>query len=130
MGRSPGEDLLEIFEISLISFQLRDWIWVSCIGARFSTIWIIRETLIYKFSMLASESCPTLFKTMDCSLPDSSVSGILQARTLEWVAISFTRESFQSRAQPGSSTLQANSLPSERPGKSYIKYFQIVWRKL
>ena len=29
---------------------------------------------------------------MDCSLPGSSVHGILQARTLEWVAISFSRE--------------------------------------
>ena len=30
---------------------------------------------------------------MDCSLPDSSVHGILQARILEWVAISFPKES-------------------------------------
>ena len=30
---------------------------------------------------------------MNCSLPDSSVHGILQARILEWVAISFSRES-------------------------------------
>ena len=36
---------------------------------------------------------------MDCSLPGSSVHGILQARTLEWVAISFSRESSQSRDQ-------------------------------
>ena len=28
---------------------------------------------------------------MDCSLPDSSVHGILQARILEWVAISFSK---------------------------------------
>ena len=28
---------------------------------------------------------------MDCSLPDSSVCGISQARILEWVAISFSR---------------------------------------
>ena len=30
---------------------------------------------------------------MDCSLPGSSVHGILQARVLEWVATSFSRES-------------------------------------
>ena len=35
--------------------------------------------------------CPTLCNSMDCSLPGSSVHGILQARTLEWVAISFSR---------------------------------------
>ena len=34
---------------------------------------------------------------MDCSLPGSSIHGILQARILEWVAIFFSRESFQSR---------------------------------
>ena len=33
----------------------------------------------------------------DCSLPGSSVHGIFQARILEWVAISFSRESFQPR---------------------------------
>ena len=31
--------------------------------------------------------CPTLCDPRDCSLPDSSVHGVLQARTLEWVAI-------------------------------------------
>ena len=36
------------------------------------------------------QSCPTLCDPMDCSLPGSSVPGILQARTLEWVAISFS----------------------------------------
>ena len=34
---------------------------------------------------------------MDCSLPDSSVHGVLQARILEWVAISFSRGSSQPR---------------------------------
>ena len=36
------------------------------------------------------QSCLTLFDPMDCSLPGFSVPGILQARTLEWVAISFS----------------------------------------
>ena len=34
--------------------------------------------------------CPTLWDPMDCSPPGSSVHGILQARILEWVAISFS----------------------------------------
>ena len=34
--------------------------------------------------------CPTLCDPMDGSLPGSPVPGILQARTLEWVAISFS----------------------------------------
>ena len=36
------------------------------------------------------QSCPTLCDPMDCSLPGFSVHGILQARTLEWIAISFS----------------------------------------
>ena len=36
------------------------------------------------------QSCLTLWDPMDYSLPDFSIHGILQARTLEWVAISFS----------------------------------------
>jgi len=36
------------------------------------------------------QSCPTLSDPMDCSPPGSSIHGILQARILEWVAISFS----------------------------------------
>ena len=41
--------------------------------------------------------CPTLCDTMDCSLPRFSVHGILQARILEWAAISLSRGSSQPR---------------------------------
>ena len=44
-----------------------------------------------------AQSCPTLCDPMDCSLPGSSVHGILQARILEWVAISFSRGSSRPR---------------------------------
>ena len=44
-----------------------------------------------------AQSCLTLCDPMDCSLPGSSVHGILQARVLEWVAISFSRGSSQPR---------------------------------
>ena len=43
--------------------------------------------------------CPTHCNPMDCSLPGFSVHGILQARILEWVAISFSRGSSQPRDQ-------------------------------
>ena len=36
------------------------------------------------------QSCPTLYDPIDGLLPGSSIPGILQARTLEWVAISFS----------------------------------------
>ena len=44
-----------------------------------------------------TQSCPTLCDPVDCSLPGSSVHGILQARMLEWVAISFSRASSRPR---------------------------------
>jgi len=37
-----------------------------------------------------AQSCLTLSDPMDCSLPDSSIHGILQARVLEWGAIAFS----------------------------------------
>ena len=40
-----------------------------------------------------AQSRQTLCDPMDCSLPGSSVHGILQARILEWVAISYSRGS-------------------------------------
>ena len=44
-----------------------------------------------------AQSCPTLCDPVDCSPAGSSVHGILQARILEWVAISFSRESSRPR---------------------------------
>ena len=43
------------------------------------------------------QSCPPLCDPVDCSLPGSSVHGILQLEMLEWVAISFSRGSSQPR---------------------------------
>ena len=47
---------------------------------------------------LVTKLCSTLADPMDCSLPGSSVHGILQARILEWIAISFSRGSSQPRS--------------------------------
>ena len=56
--------------------------------------------LVYSFACLCAKSlqlCPTLCDPMDHSLPDTSVSGILQARTLEWVAMPSSRGSSRPR---------------------------------
>ena len=50
------------------------------------------------------QSCPTLWDPMDCSLPGSSVHGILQVRTLEWVAISSSGDLPDPVIEPGSLT--------------------------
>ena len=59
---------------------------------------------------------------MDCSPPDSSVHEILQARILDWVAIPFSRGSSQPRIKAASLALQADSLPTEPPGKPPLYY--------
>ena len=49
-----------------------------------------------------TQSCPTLSDPMDWSLPGSSIHGILQARVLEWAAISFSRGIFLTQgSNPG-----------------------------
>ena len=56
----------------------------------------------YMHVCLVSQSCPTLCNPMDCSLVDSIVHGILQARILEWVAIPFSRGTFLTQgSNPG-----------------------------
>ena len=66
-----------------------------------------------KVKVLVIQLCPTLCHLMDCSPPDSSVHGILQARTLGRVAIPFSRGFTDPEIEPGSPALQADSLPSE-----------------
>ena len=66
---------------------------------------------------LVAQSCPTPCDPMDCNLAGSFVHGILQARILEWAAILFSRGLPDPGTEPGSPTLQVNSLPSEPPGK-------------
>ena len=46
-----------------------------------------------------AKSCPTLCDPIVCGLPGSSVHGISQATTLEWVAISSSRGSFRPKGQ-------------------------------
>ena len=48
---------------------------------------------IYMYACMHAKSlqlCPALCDPMDCTLPGSSVHGILQARILDWVVISFS----------------------------------------
>ena len=49
-----------------------------------------RIPLLLLLLLLSFQSCPTLCDPTDGSPPGSPVPGILQARTLEWVAISFS----------------------------------------
>ena len=65
--------------------------------------------------------CPTLCDPVDCSLSGFSIHGILQARILEWVTISFSRGSSDPGIEPGSPALEADALTSEPPGQPIEK---------
>ena len=72
------------------------------------------------------QSCPILSDLMDSSLPGSSVHGILQTRTVKWVAEPSSRGSFQPRDQTSVSHVYCNwqmgSLPLWPAGKPLIVF--------
>ena len=72
-----------------------------------------------------SQSCLTLCDPVaDCSPPGSSVHGILQARMLEWVSLSFCRGSSQPRDRTRVSCVGSGFFTPATPGKSPCS----VWR--
>ena len=75
--------------------------------------------------MIVTQSCPTLCNFVDYSLSGSSIHGILQARILEWVAISFSRGSSQPRDQ---------TRVSRTAGRCFTvwatRYCHAAWQKL
>ena len=92
----------------------------------------LHMTQIHSFlnhgSCYVCESCSVTCNScnrMDCSLPGFSARGLLQARTLEWVAVSSSRGS----SRPRSPALQADSLPSEPLGKPRNFYRSVFFKK-
>ena len=74
---------------------------------------LFRDTGSQWIEKSKSVSCSVmsdLCNPMGCSLPGSSVHGILQARILEWVAIPFSIPFSRGSSQPWSLAMQADSL--------------------
>ena len=67
------------------SSLLRDWIRTSCFSCISGVLYCLSHQLLKSL-----QSCPTLCDPIDGSPPGSPIPGSLQARTLEWVAISVT----------------------------------------
>ena len=96
-----------------------------------STVWLDHNLLIHTTNTLIGgggqslQLCPTLSSPLDCSPPGSSVHGILQARILERVPISFSRGIFPT--QESNSHLlwllrwQADTLPLSHQGSPKVK---------
>ena len=99
----------------LISFRI-DWFDLAVQGTLKSLLWhhsskasilwcsaFFMVQLSYPYmkevKVLATQSCPTLWKLMDCRVSSSSVHGILQARILDWIAMPFSWGSSQLKNQ-------------------------------
>ena len=103
------------------------------------SVWV--HVYIYACAQAQSvQLCLTLCDPMSCSLPGSSVHGILQARTLEWVAMPPPRNLLDpgiKPASPPSPALQVDSLLLNRQGSlcTFIKqlityYIYIQWNSV
>ena len=122
----PGYTVHGIFQARILewvaipfsrgSSQPRDRPQVSCIAGKFFTLWATRK------SPSVCDSCSVMSNSLQphglCSLPASSVHGILQTRILEWIAIPFSRVSSWPRNRTRVSLIASRpSLPSEWSGK-------------
>ena len=72
--------------------------------------------------MLVARSCLTFCNSVDCSLPGSSVHRILQARILEWVAITFSRVSIEGNMRNISCLSDRNHIALLLGQKSFINF--------
>ena len=72
-----------------------------------------------KVKVKVTQLCLTLCDRMDCSLPGSSVHGILQARILEWLPLPSPEDLPDPGIEPRSLSLQADSLLSKPPEKPH-----------
>ena len=77
----------------LTVFMIYTWLTYFSINLKFTLYF----NEYWKWKVLVTQSCPTLHDPTDCSLPSSSVHGILQGRILECVFIPFYRGSSQTR---------------------------------
>ena len=85
-----GGGEVEIKNIVKMSWA-EDWeVYILLQPCRSWSIWIFGHACVCAKSL---QLCPSLCNPVDCSLPGSSVHGILQARILEWGAMSSSRGS-------------------------------------
>ena len=75
---------------------------------------------------LVTNPCPAHCDPMDCSPSGSSVRGILQARTLEWAAISFSRGFPDPGIEPLCPALAGGFFTTEPPGKPFSGFYIIT----
>ena len=95
---------MQVFLISLLEYKWHQ----HCVSLRYTAQWFATQTPWNDYhaslmnlinSRTCAQSCLTLCDRRDCSPPGSPVHGTAQAKILEWVDISFSRESSWPRDQ-------------------------------
>ena len=102
------------------------WVSISLIIQIASWAFKCISKYMFLFTCL-NHSVVSLCDPIDCSPPSSSVHGILKARVLEWVAIPFSRGASDPGVKPGSSALQADSLPLSQREALNCYTFIYIW---
>ena len=119
-------NLILVMSISNVSKKSKPWgesdidgkSWTcKCSGLRDPSVSCCPEQLYFGS---VAQSHQTLGNLVDCSPPGSSVHGVLQVRILEWVAISYSRGSSQTRDQPMSPALADRFFTTMPPGKPML----------
>ena len=82
-----------------------------CVSYGRKTYFGAHSFVVKSVKVKVTQSWPTLFKPMDYT-----VHGIVHARILEWIAIPFPKDLPEPGIDPGSTALQADSLPTELSG--------------
>ena len=106
-------------------------------GVRNLSLWVSKLVLlVFPILILASKCvsvvqlCPTLWDSMGCSPSGSSVHGILQARTLEWVTIPFSRGSSRLRVWTQNSCIAGRffTIWGTREAEGKPRGHWLIWR--
>ena len=103
------------------SFKPLNPLQASCLFCCFSSYF----TLLINSNLLFSSSVISNSFATPCSPPGSSVHGISQAWTLEWVAISFSRDLPEPGIEPSSPVWQVDPLPLSHLGNSILICFYL-----
>ena len=86
----------------------------------------IYHLLMWIVKVLVTQSCLTLWDSMDCSPQGSSVHRVLQARILEAVAISFSRGSSQPRDWTQFSCVESRLFTVRATWEAYISFYRFL----
>ena len=89
--------------------------------------WTVKQPSAAAAAAKSLQSCPTLCDPIDGSPPGSPVPGILQARTLEWVAISFSSACMKVKSESEvtqSCPTLSDPMDCSLPGSSLHRIFQ------